>query len=76
VGCWIPDELYDPTMEDCSARHLIEKGWIPNVNFNNAGLVNHLQSIHDNWNVDKWEERLQITAHEFNLKYTPPESSV
>jgi len=75
VGYWIPDELYDPKMEDSSARHLIDMEWIPKMDKSHKSLASSLQYIHDGYPVMDWEERFQIVAREFNLKYTPKEET-
>ena len=73
VGCLIPDEMYDPKMdeEDISIETLIHhepEFLFPDYFKDNIGLLSHLQIAHDQWNymdpdsyesVDK-KERVRI----------------
>ena len=71
VGCLIPDERYQPKYEGMSADHsdvteiLLELG-------HDVRLCSDLQSVHDSYDVDEWEENFRLKANMHALTYTPP----
>jgi hypothetical protein len=48
VGCLIPDDLYDTTMEGKTLIALIDEGYkLPSYFKRQSGLLGDLQSVHD-----------------------------
>lgn len=74
AGHLIPDELYDPVMED-----KLSFGLPPNVfgvHKDNMTLIGHLQSTHDKSShssnfVENIKTSFAHIAKDFNLQYTP-----
>ena len=73
VGCIIPDDLYDPDMEDCSAFEVkhgaedvakIRRIWKAvedrlDLTEENKSLLQRFQRIHDQVPADEWEVALK-----------------
>lgn len=74
VGCLIPDEEYNSTLESCSIGSLCHENRLPpSLRQHDFSLLADLQVIHDHYSVDAWEERFEDLAKECGLKYTKPE---
>lgn len=76
IGCHIPDELYDPSMEGSGINTLIKE--YPEVATHlceNTELMSSLQLFHDRMshNTEVFEEEAERIAHVYHLKYTAPE---
>lgn len=71
VGCLIPDELYNPRMEENDAITIIGNFPLPNYFKKNKMLLDALQSVHDhapNWyNTIAMRNRLEAIGGDFNL---------
>ena len=71
VGCLIPDDLYDPRMENHTSSHVLSaypkfQGLFENVD--EVGIVlSGLQSLHDEDTPDMWLDGLYIIATRYNL---------
>ena len=80
VGWLIPDDVYSEDMEGFSlswdindevndneiVAHVLEKQG------HNISLASSLQKVHDNYDVDEWENQFIKIAHQYSLTYTPP----
>ncbi len=60
AGCLIPDSKYLPQMESKIVGMLSEG--------HDIKLVGELQQIHDNYDINEWEERFDIIASIYNLE--------
>jgi hypothetical protein len=76
VGCLIPDDKYNTGMEGDLITfydYFAEDETMnpdPEVFTNdNFSLLEHLQQIHDTFEVHEWPYRLQLLATKFNLEY-------
>ncbi len=74
IGCLIPNWAYDKTMEGSIAENLVKDfpvvGLLLEVDHeSDLQFLNKLQSIHDSWLVQDWEEELQDFAIENKLYY-------
>lgn len=77
VGVCIPDELYDPKMDEVASGAITILNKYPKVcelfNFNEAGFIlNELQAIHDYNDYDDWDSNLREFAYKYKL--TIPEN--
>lgn len=72
AGCLISDKDYNSECEDNAIPFVIKllnlKDLEPHADF-----ITELQSVHDNSNVEEWEDQLEFTAKRWHLIYTPPE---
>jgi hypothetical protein len=77
VGCLIPDELYDPSLEGKTADSLIVSDALGNAGIVFAvldgsdpmcKLLGALQSIHDSCDSLFWYKHLSKAAEHFNLE--------
>jgi hypothetical protein len=71
VGCLIPDELYDPQMENKTSSHVLSsypkvQELFENVNDVNP-LLNDLQALHDDSGPYAWLDGLTGIAEQYNL---------
>lgn len=69
VGCLIPDEKYDPSIEGDTVYDL-SRDLIPDQLI---GLLEALQLLHDTYDPDQWERQFYWLAKRYNLTHTPPE---
>lgn len=69
IGVLIPDDVYDPDMEDTSITSLFEEFpyFSDNWSLVRVDLLQRLQQIHDNWEENQWLEQLQRTSSKYNL---------
>lgn len=68
VGCLIPDDEYDPTMENKCVNNIpLFHGW----DVYTQSMLEFMQGIHDRSEPDKWEECFHQAASRYNL--TMPE---
>lgn len=80
VGCLIPDELYQRSMEGVSVKHLIDYYHVlwPYLgisefdskyhnDFRDANILTRLQKIHDSYPPDAWKNLLKEVAKKYNL---------
>lgn len=69
VGCLIPDDKYDPTMEGHVAKTVL--ALFPraiNVHaYLSADLLDELRKVHDVMEVDMWYKGLNDVADHYNL---------
>lgn len=64
VGCLIPDELYNPSLEGYTASGLSYEIKIAiGYNDKTALLICMLQSMHDSMPPEKWKDLLRIEAN-------------
>lgn len=61
AGCLIGDDEYNPSMEGNLYTDL------PQTPAEHKELINALQGVHDEWDVDQWEDELKHTAIRNNL---------
>lgn len=84
VGALIPDELYQPRMENQSVEAVFE--FFPEVEAHIIQddqehkssikfLLIKLQDIHDYYTPEVWEDKFRDLAQQSNLTYTPPEAA-
>lgn len=79
VGCLIPDELYDPVMEEMPVVYnsvlkpvLIQLGYLPERDDSTElSLLMSLQNVHDSVTVDCWRDALERVARDFQLDFRP-----
>jgi hypothetical protein len=76
IGTILPDDSYDTRM-DCSDNEESKYSgldyvvqFLPIDKEVNVNWLFSLQRVHDNWNADRWEERLRDIAR--RLKLTVP----
>jgi hypothetical protein len=64
VGCLIPDDLYDPKMEGRRAHAILGSLFFDRTGISreDMGLLEALQSIHDNTSVRDWPGHLRNLA--------------
>lgn len=73
IGCLIPDELYDPAMDDSSSNTGIEETLceFPQIRtlFNGVDerLLSELQLLHDQFDVSEWIDRLRSITRKYIL---------
>lgn len=67
AGCLIPDDKYDPLMEDKT----VDNKYFTDEDFfgHDKQLVLHLQDIHDHYSVKDWEKELRLLAEDEGLLY-------
>ena len=73
VGCLIPDELYDPRMDNGGVSGkglslLLQEFSLPEWMLKNSGLLHALQRVHDATEPDAWREGLQTVARTYGLE--------
>lgn len=71
VGCLIPDEMYDPEMEGATASDEIVGQVLDELKID-WKLALDLQYIHDDYDVEEWEERLEFIAMQYKLEMSAP----
>lgn len=77
VGCLIPDDMYDESMEG-NDLYSLPDDVLDYLGEHNLHLLDGLQAAHDMWaeqdtsNMHVLESRLKGVARFFNLNYTPP----
>lgn len=70
AGCLIPDEEYDPRMEGKTSNRV--QFFQNTFNYEERGLIERLQNIHDSRDVASWEEEWMDAATCHDVVYTPP----
>jgi len=71
IGCLIPDELYDPKMENTIAfniKHFNNK-MLMLFNGIDIDLLEALQEVHDQSSPDQWTNNLKLVAENHNLTW-------
>lgn len=68
IGCLIPDELYDPSIEGVSADDLSDRGFRPLFSGVNTALLQRLQDVHDDNEPGSWRGALVDVAEQFGLR--------
>jgi hypothetical protein len=63
AGCFIADDEYDPEMEGRSFTSVLFPDTI------NKNLICELQTVHDNFPPEDWEQQFERVAKQFNLIY-------
>lgn len=76
IGCLLPDDVYTSTMENNGIDTLLDGSFqLPadlRAEFiDNQDLLRSLQTTHDGYRVDQWEDRFREVAQMFKLQYTP-----
>ena len=66
VGCLIPDDKYQPYMENMRSDEILNEIGLEKLNIN---FIDELQKTHDHFMVREWGERLKHIAEKFNLVY-------
>lgn len=66
AGVLIPEEFYSKDLEGSSWCRLVKESNFPSEHFD---LICELQSLHDYFPPEYWEEQLIKIADTFNLKY-------
>lgn len=85
VGGLIPKKLYDPSIEGARVSDLLEplnertallKKILDKIGVSRRSwpLLSSLQSLHDTYHPNKWEERFQEIAELYDLKLKPKRS--
>lgn len=73
VGAILPDDCYNPKMEGRVASHLYQFSNVPQYIIDNSLLLEHLQTIHDEYEPEFWLEALyefvNNEAAQENLEY-------
>ena len=65
VGALIPDNEYDPTFENKTARRLcVEHNAFPD---GMAAFLMDLQGIHDSHDPEEWPDMLRNVAYDYHL---------
>lgn len=64
AGCLIPDEHYNPRIENCDWNELVDQYYFPK---NHRNLIYDLQGIHDGCPVSFWKEKLKNLADDYKL---------
>jgi hypothetical protein len=67
AGCFISDDEYSPEMERMGWIELSEKNIVPSAH---AGLIQHLQNVHDSAEAEEWKETLIKFAIKHKLNYS------
>jgi hypothetical protein len=67
AGCLIADDEYKPSMESDKWLRLIHRGFVKTER--HKDLIGALQEIHDECDVETWEEELRTLAESFNLEW-------
>ena len=74
IGHLIPDDLYDPSMENTNTMMLLDR--FPTIKkfFRNCSedLLHALQTVHDLSSPKEWEQEWEKTAQRFHLRYRAP----
>ena len=75
AGCLIPDHLYDKKIEGHSVHEL--KDFIQGDHFlgHDRRLVSDLQCVHDDTDVDQWEQQFAMLAKQRSLFLPKKEST-
>lgn len=74
AGFCIPDEIYEESMEREVIGVVIVKSPALQEMFPTEAheeLLRRLQSIHDSFSPDEWEEQWKLVAARYDLIYTP-----
>lgn len=64
IGAAIPDERYDPSMENRAAFSALKEA---SMTVDDGGLTGELQDIHDCHGVDNWDKLLRYLAQIYSL---------
>lgn len=73
VGCLIPDKKYDKNIEGADVCCPIVYQRLPQDCRTHLGMLRDLQVVHDNRNVEGWEEEFVEIAAKHDLKYKEPQ---
>ena len=68
VGCLIPDEFYDPEIEDVHILYLKNYITLPDFFEEEIDTLSNLQDIHDNIHPRSWKKKLSEYASENHLE--------
>ena len=72
VGCLIPDDVYDISMEGVGVYGIVYNNKLQFL-ANNIELCRDLQHIHDSISIMEWEDMFQRVSISHNLIYTAKE---
>lgn len=74
IGCLIPEDKYDITMEGFGVREMRELDyWMDELHLddvieeNMMNFYTEMQDTHDAWPVDEWPWRLKMVASDYGL---------
>jgi hypothetical protein len=79
IGCLIPDEEYEPSMEGKAIETLLrrrEGTFAPSLEEVSLSLLGALQRVHDGVEVCNWETALLCVALLYDLKMPPLEDEL
>lgn len=76
VGCLIEDSDYTESLEDRTVSFLVENTHVLDNYKEQQNLLARMQTIHDNYKIQDWENRFQNAASDYNVEYTAPEPSL
>ncbi len=68
AGCLISDDEYNPEFEGWGWQNLVSKH---KVSDKHCSLIMSLQNVHDDREINEWEESLEKVANRHNLIYSP-----
>jgi hypothetical protein len=71
AGHLIPDELYNKKMEGVSCDHIQVSEVLQKCGHDHK-FVKRLQWVHDDLNVNRWEDFFKVLAIEYGLIYNEP----
>ncbi len=72
IGALIPDNRYDPKMENKAVTSNIISDLLVDLG-HDLDLCRILQSIHDAYDIEEWEDEFREIAKMYDLVYTAPE---
>lgn len=67
VGCLIPDEFYQESIETKTVTDLLDHGFLPEVSYQHVKLLQKLQRLHDNDPIGSWKDMLKDCANQYRL---------
>ncbi len=76
IGCLIPDAVYDPSIEQHTITDIALREVQKHLECTSGideNFLSDLQTIHDDSDVDQWEEEFETFAEDNGLVYTPKE---
>lgn len=69
IGCLIPEEMYDNSIEGGNIEEVLETYDVPNISQEMYKLLAALQNVHDGYLASRWEIELIAVAETFDLKH-------
>ena len=69
IGLFIPDNLYHPSLEQCTFKRLIHERYISSVSEEKHEFLGDLQAVHDLHNTyEKMEKAFNDLAKQYSLR--------